>query len=253
MNIWTDPNSQQDFRIANGKIVQSVGTTGLTSCFFAKDKEVEFSCMFFVFETLITPIIMGMSFLQETQTLSKNRHRLERLEFSSRAPVQSCFMNSPNQPLLCVLEGVPVLANADTGSNVNLISLAFAKYRGFSIIRLEEECGVQFANGEISRLCGELSLTVVVGALQGMKFDLEFFVTENLSIPVVLGDEMLYDSGVFEMYEDAFSLEDDGCPVPETNAIAWFTIIERIFRRPSRRTRTNIIKVCSYEHLHRSP
>lgn len=53
---------QKEYRMGNNRIVKALGLVR-TTCTFAKDTEVELDCLFYVFNTLITPLIMGMAFV----------------------------------------------------------------------------------------------------------------------------------------------------------------------------------------------
>lgn len=83
--IDSAPECQKEFRIADGKIVKALGRT-MVNCCFAKDRMVELLWVFYVFQHLVSPLIMGMAFLDETETLAKHRHRLEPRKISPTSP-----------------------------------------------------------------------------------------------------------------------------------------------------------------------
>lgn len=75
---------RETFNLANGKPVASLGKA-VASCAFSSGSswdESDFGsgkaleCVFQVFQTLSVPMIIGMGFLEETQTLSKFTNRL---------------------------------------------------------------------------------------------------------------------------------------------------------------------------------
>ena len=74
LNLEMDstPEHQKEFRIANGKFVKALGRI-IIKCAFARDPSVELCCMFYIFKQLISSLIMGTSFLDETETLVRYR------------------------------------------------------------------------------------------------------------------------------------------------------------------------------------
>jgi len=68
---------RRKFRLANGKIVESVGQVWSPCAFGAEtDISVSMACIFHVLTKVVTPIIMGMQFLAETETLTNIRNDL---------------------------------------------------------------------------------------------------------------------------------------------------------------------------------
>ena len=80
------PEHQKTFRIANGTLVKAIGRINV-SCAFARDRGVKLCCIFYVFQHLIYPILMGMPFLNETRTLEKYRYRLQARTASTAASI----------------------------------------------------------------------------------------------------------------------------------------------------------------------
>ena len=71
----TAPEHRKTFRLANGSLMEALGQV-VFGCSFALEQALQLTCVFYVFKRLICPILIGMSFLNETETLSKYRHRL---------------------------------------------------------------------------------------------------------------------------------------------------------------------------------
>ena len=128
ISIDSSAESQKEFRVANGKIVKATGHI-VMDCSFEKDPLTKFPCLFFVFTRLISPIIMGMAFLAKTETLNKHRYRLQPRSTSPRTRFQLCSLGCPRQQLHCLADDIPVLANADTGSEIDLLSGDYVKKR----------------------------------------------------------------------------------------------------------------------------
>ena len=74
LNLEMDstPEHQKEFRIANGKFVKKLGRI-IIKCAFARDPSVELCCMFYIFKQLISSLIMGISFFDETENLVRYR------------------------------------------------------------------------------------------------------------------------------------------------------------------------------------
>ena len=221
---------QREFRLGNGKVIKALGRVTL-DCSFAIGPHAQLSCSFYVFQFLITPLIMGMSFLDETETLSKYRHRLRPRSSVPRGIFQLCSINNPRRRLCCFAEGHPTLANADTGSEVDLISLDFARRREFFMTPASESWSkVQFADGEISPLEGKVTLCIHLGSSKATKLDMEFYVLKNLTCDMLFGEEILYDTDAFRTYREDFEVME--CEdFAELNTIAWFGSVERFLSK----------------------
>ena len=81
-----------------GQSVESIGKTSIP-WHFPDEEDQGNTCEFFVFEELITPLIMGRAFLRLTNTLDKYKHRLQdRLSESlSTIPIDQMVWNSPRE------------------------------------------------------------------------------------------------------------------------------------------------------------
>ena len=215
---------QRTFRVGNGKTIKALGRVKL-GCAFGMDPQIQLLCSFYVVQSFVTPLVMGMSFLEDTETLSKYRHRLTP---SSRIPnVQLCSINSPKRRLCCVTEGHSTLANADTGSDVNLISLNYAKANGYSMDS-SDQCwiNIQFADGEVSIPIGKVTLLIRLGRPGLPEYSEDFYVLADLqSCDVLLGGDFLYKTDAFKTYRDEFD-ETDLDDFTELNTIVWLGGIE---------------------------
>ncbi len=95
---------------------------------------------FFVFQRLAPEVnvIMGCKFLEETKTLSHHRDRLRERSSMGMANRRVLQMKMPKVRLACYLDASLVLACADTGSEIDLMSRAYAERRGFDITEVAE-------------------------------------------------------------------------------------------------------------------
>lgn len=250
----TCPDQQKEFRMGNSKIVKALGRLTLP-CKFAKDQTSLPDCFFYVFNTLITPLIMGMRFLESTETLTKNKHRLQARPELLRGPLLCASINNPKRRLRCyTLPGPSVpwkkaipwvpwqlditLANADTGSEINLMSLAFCERRRFALQKLGPgDSTVQFADGSTAFLAGKVNVRVSFGLQSSRHKPLVLYVLKDLTCDVLFGEDFLEDTNAFETYHDSFSIEDNE-DLAQVNTIVWFKTPERFLSGLGRRSNT---------------
>lgn len=164
LGLQIEKSEERAFRMANGKVVSCCGRT-MSACGFGTESHLGPSnllCTFYVFRTLASPLIMCMSFLEKTQTLTKYRNRLVNLTLSAPPWLRVRAIGKQKQRLLCSLDGEELQAIADSGSEVDLISKAYAQQRGFSIE--PKEMNVMFADGSIGQTCGMVRAQLYIGA-----------------------------------------------------------------------------------------
>ncbi|KAL8786986.1 MAG: hypothetical protein Q9195_007964 [Heterodermia aff. obscurata] len=226
IGIDSRPESQREFRIANGKVVKATGHV-VINCSFEKDPLIKLPCLFFVFKKLISPIIMGMAFLAETETLNKHRYRLQPRSTPARTRFQLCSLDSPRQQLHCLADGRAVLANADTGSEIDLLSKSYVKKRGFDVNSVEPSSSeVQFADGTISRLIGKTHISIAFGRNIDTTYMMEFHILDGLTCDILLGERFLNQVSAFETYQDAFTSVPNDEDLGEVNTIRWLNSLE---------------------------
>ena len=216
----------KEFRLANGKSVRALGRV-VTKCTFAKDSTLEFDCIFYVFQSLTSALIMGMPFLDETQTLVKYQYRLQPRSIRSLGPFHLSSLNSPRKRLYCLVDSQPRFANADTGSEIDLMSLEYVLKRNFSMTAVGlHDSTVQFADGSTSELLGKVNVFIILGTPEGPRIDMTFYVLDGLTCDVLFGEEFLDKTRAFETYRDAFSIIECDDGTAEVNGIVWFNTLE---------------------------
>ncbi|PQE17556.1 hypothetical protein CJF30_00009579 [Rutstroemia sp. NJR-2017a BBW] len=134
LKIEKKPKYKKEFVLANNSLVRALGRVVVT-CGFAEEKGSQFKCWFYVFKTLISPLIMGMEFLDATKTLTENRHRLRPCVPSINRPLQCASIGAKKRRLACkgqvLLEHVrhhdwrrdAFMANPDFGSEEDLVNM----------------------------------------------------------------------------------------------------------------------------------
>jgi hypothetical protein len=245
------PEHQREFRMGNNRIVIALGRI-VVACTFARDQSVQLQCSFYVFQTLIAPVIMGMAFLDETETLTKNKHRLQPRNAPLQGPLVCASLNNPRRRLRCfvVPEGVryvdraekqkcKTLVNADTGSELDLVSLDFCMRRNLGIRRLDEGYSeIQFADGSIGSLVGQVKLRVPIRRWTGDVLGRTFYVFPGLTCDMLFGEEFLDDFDAFDTYRDTVHLEDD-LEIAQVSTIVWLKAHEKLFLWPFQSRRRN--------------
>ncbi|KAL8703746.1 MAG: hypothetical protein Q9201_003071 [Fulgogasparrea decipioides] len=227
VNIDRDLKHWKMFRLANGNIVEAIGRVVIDVAFAREPDTTIPHCSFYVFEILITPFIIGMSFLDLTETLVKYKYRLQVIDPLDPGPLQLCSLDTPRCRLLCQANMQSKLACADTGSEVDLVSLPYVKQRGFIMTAVDlEDSMIQFADGSTGHLAGKVDITIVLGIRKDASFVTTFYVLENLSCDILFGEDFLDRTNAFDTYREAFSLIDEDCGASEVNTIAWFNPAE---------------------------
>lgn len=161
------PCHRKEFRLGNGKIITALGRVW-SLCSFAKDRSVETMSEFYILGQAIVDVIMGMSFLDMTETLTKHKHRLERLTAPRHGISRLMAMNNPRCRMKCSMRthqgALEVLSNADTGSEMNLVSSKFVAEQGLLMLERGSESQVQFADGSMAHLAGKTRMKIQLGS-----------------------------------------------------------------------------------------
>ena len=212
---------QRTFRVANGKTMKALGRIKIDFyCTRDLAEGLSYSYMFYVFEFLVSPVIMGMAFLESTETLTKHRYRLQPRNSIPANVWQLCSVDYPRRKLYCLANDQPEFATADTGSELDLISSAFARDRGFVVEEIELSTSwVQFADGSMSQLRGRVTVSIVLGCGEDPPHVRDFYILDGLTSDLLLGEDFLDQVAAFTAYQDAFAVDiaDDG--IGEINTI----------------------------------
>ena len=199
---------QKEFRMANGKVVKALRRTSV-DCAFTKEPDSQHQCSFYVLKSLIAPIIMGMAFLDATETLTKYKHRLQSPLVPCTGSMQLYGVDNPVQLIQCLAYLREILANADIDSEIDLVSLAYARRRGYYLEAVYfSDNRVQLADGSVAFLAGKVNISIFFGDFDSKFYDWEevlrteiqrtFYILEGLTPDMVLGEEFLDDTNAFE-------------------------------------------------------
>ena len=85
---------------------------------------------------------------------------------------------------------------------------------------------IQFADGSTAEISGKVSLFIVLGTPEGPRIHSAFYVLDDLTSNIVLGESFLAETKAFEEYRNAFPLIECDNEVAQINAIVWFNAVE---------------------------
>ena len=201
LTVDTDAKKQHTFSNAKGRCFTSIGET--TARIGIKDgltppQEVTFS----IVERLPSDLILGRMFLTAAGLLKAFKDRVRRVA----VPVAKEFfrvmrMDATSHRLLCQVDGNDVPAYADTGSDVDLVSLEYAIRRHWTIKRTPSHQGqVLLSDGTIEDLEGYVERTISVAGTQTTR---RFHVLNGLTCDVLLGNEFIHDLDVWNNHAES--------------------------------------------------
>lgn len=210
-----------------GESVKSIGKTSM-SWHFPDEEDLAKTCEFFVFEDLITPLIMARNFLRLTDTLGKYRHRLQDRPLNVHHTIPIVRWSGISQETFpCYLDDTLTNSTPDTGAEVNVISLKLAcEITPFIDRTLAGQ--VQFANGMLQSTLGRIRAKVTFGHAPDYYIEAKFDVIDNLRVDVILGDDILFGMDVYTQYAHLFRHTRVDADYSELGTIAWLGIGERI-------------------------
>jgi hypothetical protein len=195
---------REKFRTANGFQVSTLGTV-LQPVRFAGEPET-YMREFHVLPKCVHDIILGSHFLRLTQTFTKFRHRVVKTLRSIPLRHRVCLTGFSQEMLSGWANGQSILALPDTGSDICLMSLRYARERGYRVdTDPKHRQMLEFVDG---------STAETFGRVEGFQWEFdrsdihvhspEIHVLEGLQTDLLLGYEFLEDSDAFGTYEELF-------------------------------------------------
>ncbi|CAG8957586.1 hypothetical protein HYFRA_00010452 [Hymenoscyphus fraxineus] len=202
------------FQMGNGKIIRSKGRCYLKCKLADDDDGPEKGRWFHVLKKCVAPLIVGIGFIRETRLMTDKRHLL----------VDSPVGFMPNVPIFKYMgaqASVDVIADghrvtaayADTGSDLNVISLNYAVKRKLEIDRAPTcQSRVMLPDGSETKTLG----TVKVNSLQIRTIDgvvnrsMEFHVLPDLTVDMILGERFLEETNAFNKFHIYDNVQDRG-------------------------------------------
>jgi hypothetical protein len=236
LKVRSGPSDIKEFEGGNGRKIKSIGRA-TADCSFWNEPGRKLRCVFYVFERLIVPLIMGRKFLESTDTLTQHEDRL--VDRAPRAgPCRVMHLSRPKRRMRCYIDSDLVEANPDTGAEMELVSPDFIKRKGYVVDAPDaahEE--VQFVDGSTARTQGQVTMKFEAyseafqGAVPSKAQYRTFYVLDGLTTDILLGEDLLYRIKAFTEHASSFvDLDDFGMPV-ELKGIVWLDRAEQRLAR----------------------
>ncbi|KAL4784621.1 hypothetical protein BJX76DRAFT_356854 [Aspergillus varians] len=148
-------------------------------------------------------LVLGSPFLKTTKTLTKFASRIKSELITIPRKLRLQLLGEESQRLVGYLNGTLTTALPDTGSDVMLVSRAYASQIGMEIDDdANKSLEVEFADGTTAWTSG-----VVHDALWSVgnsTIRCDFYVLDDLCVDVILNNQYLFDSNVFSKFEGYF-------------------------------------------------
>lgn len=189
---------------ANGSPVRSLGTVNLHFRFSGEDQT--YLREFHVLSRSLYDVILGNQFLRETKTFTHFAHRIVKKLRGVASKSRVCFTGSPQQMLTGWADGESTLALPDTGSDICLMSPAYAKERGYRINTDHvHRRRVEFVDGSTTDTLGKVEAFQWEFGLSDSRVHYpDVYVLENLQTDLLLSYDFLMSSEAFSTHEEAF-------------------------------------------------
>jgi len=201
---------KKEFALANGKLVEAIGMIE-SVCSFGIETEsiLTMTCAFYVLLKAATPIIMGLSFLEQTKTMTEHRDRLVRVPTPALQALSVCSIDKPRWLLSCELNHRETLATPDSGSEIDLISPSFAAERGLTVYPGEE--AIQMADGSIAITAGFVRVDMAVASINTSSpnsheksfITVDLLLLDSLSHDLIVSEDSLEELQVFTEHSSA--------------------------------------------------
>jgi len=236
LKVCQEPSDIKSFETGDGRILKSIGRTTI-DCSFWKEPGRKMRCVVYVFEKLITPLIMGRKFLESTETLTRHQNRL--VDRPPRAGVcRVMHLSRPKRRMRCYIDSDLVNANPDTGAEMELVSPEFVKRKGYTVTAPDAEHEeVQFVDGSTARTQGQVTMRfeaygdALQEAIPTKARYRKFYVIDGLTTDVLLGEDLLYGINAFTDHASSFiDMDEFGLPL-ELKGIVWLDRAEQRLAR----------------------
>jgi predicted aspartyl protease len=201
--IATADASKKHFQLPNGDIIKAIGTV-IACVRFAQGQVTETSfitCHFNVFSNLALPALIGMAFLNATETLSKHTSRLAPLPSGWKRSLRLCSLGSATNQITCLLNGRQVMATADTGAEIALVSSDYAMRYGLLQNYSCEELELADGSREYTSGFGDVKLAIrtceTSEKQSWISKTVRFHVLERLCFDLILDEETVESFDIF--------------------------------------------------------
>lgn len=184
------------FELGSGKLTQSVGRALVPLRIFGDSQSIE-NRWFDVIARCPVPLILGLDFIRKFKLFTRNKHLLVDCPYNfGNLPILK-WIGSPRERIHFVADGRSLIAGADTGSDLDLMSLQCARRRGFKIdTRESAENRVMLADTTIVETIGQVHISSV-RLSHFDSFKMSFHVLPGLPCDVIFGEGFLEQMDAF--------------------------------------------------------
>jgi hypothetical protein len=184
------------FKLGSGKLIQSLGRALVPLRIFGDSQLIEHR-WFDVIAKCPVPLILGLDFIRKFKLFTQNKHLLVDCPCNFGNLPLLKWIGSPRERINFVADGRSLIAGADTGSDLDLMSLQCARRRGFKIDRSESARNrVMLADETIVETIGQVHVSSVQLS-HFDRFEMSFHVLPGLPCDVIFGVEFLEQMDAF--------------------------------------------------------
>ncbi|KAK9782239.1 hypothetical protein AB5N19_09825 [Seiridium cardinale] len=211
-------------RMANGRSTPVSGVIEATWC-FGKDISQPWKILFHILEDSVYDLVLGNSFLMETQTMPHNKERLARIPRPTNAlsVLQVNLLGVPSQRLRGTLENASALALPDSGSEPNLLSWKFTKIMGWERkINTADRRLLQIADGSASETEGSIIAIWEFwkkGTAKATRLAVGLHVLYECAYDLILGQDVLEETDAFLEHAIDFMYVNSNLPAAAMNLV----------------------------------
>jgi hypothetical protein len=213
LGLKIDTAEAQDFRLPNGAMGRFVGTVFVAWSFL--DEMERYGLVFHVLRSCICPVMLGRPFLDRTETLSKNIHRVQVVHTAAPDPwPRLLLVESPaakpnhQERILGLVNGHPIGGLADTCSDFTIIKRSTALQIGLHIWEDDKyKTEVQFVDGSSGFTTGvvrDVNWCFSASHAEQDMHQIDVHVMDEIPCAFILDRWLLFDNSAFSEYQDCF-------------------------------------------------
>lgn len=195
------------FQLGNGKLVSSIGMTCVPLKLLGHGQSEE-RRWFHVLAKCAVPLIMGNGILKKIDLYRANKHLLVDCPFSFGSLPTLKWLGSIQGGVAFTANGRELKGHADTGSDLEFMSLRCAIQKGFKIDRRHgARTRVMLADGTEVETVGQVRISSVkISQFEG--FEMSFHVLAGLPCEVIFSEEFVEQMDLFDIFPDLIDSED---------------------------------------------
>ncbi|KAH8744037.1 hypothetical protein BGZ57DRAFT_919489 [Hyaloscypha finlandica] len=185
------------FKLGTGKVIESTGRALVPMSLFVDGQSTEHDRWFDVLAKCPAPMILGMNFIRKFKLFTENKRMLVDCPYNFGNLPALKWIGSPQERIEFLADGRSLTAGADTGSDLDLMSLHCARRRGFKVDTSQSARNrVMLADETIVETIGQVNVSSVQLS-QFDSFEMSFHVLPGLPCDVIFGEEFLDQMDAF--------------------------------------------------------